>query len=366
MQQDIFVVAKTVDIDRFLTGVLGVNPVRANGWLRYSACPHCGESSKDSVKLSSRNGFWKCFGCDKSGDVIKAAAYHYGYGNDMLSAAKRLVDEFTAGTFETAAPRQSRQQCDEEDAKRHQAFARVLASLRGIDFGTELSPAIMAYLTGTRALPRDLVKQAYRKGLILGLPSDPNAIRHLLESRFSRSDLETSKLWKEGKKLPGIAYRPLVFPMPGGTAAEFRIIDDRNIKEGTLKAIRYGKTTKPWVWEGTDPTKPVLIVEGIIDMLSVVALGFKGDVIAVPGVNSWVEHAQDWFGHLIGKRVIVCFDNDPEKNGPIKNPGQHWSNKLIAALQELGVKEVENKVLPVGTDPNDVLKSRAAHKRQVA
>lgn len=366
MQQDIFVVAKAIDLDRFLTAALGVNPVRANGWLRYSSCPRCGDSSKDSVKLSTINGYWKCFGCEGSGDVIKAASEFYGLNSSPLSAAKRLVEEYGSGFSQAPVSRPARHHHDEEDEKRHQAFSNVLSKLRGMDFGAELPPKIMQYLVVDRALPAKLVQDAYRKGMILGLPTDPRSIRQLLQAHFSREELDTAKLWKLDKDYPGIAYRPLVFPLPGGTSAEFRIIDERNRKEGTIKSIRYGKTTNPWVWQGSDPTKAVMIVEGIIDMLSVVALGFKGDVIAVPGVNSWVEHAKPWFGHLIGKKVIICFDNDTEKKGLIKNPGQHWAFKLSSVLTELGAKTVENKLLPIGTDPNDILRARAAASEKVA
>lgn len=362
----LFEAAKGVDIDRFLSATLGVKPTTSNGWLRYSSCPACGESSKDSVKLSTRNGYWRCWGCREDGDVIDAAAWIFGTGKDKLAAAKKLLDEFSSGSFAALPLRPSNHQNDEDDAQRHQAFERILVGLRGMDFGSELPAPTLRYLTVTRALPRELVMAAYRKGLVLGLPTEPRAIRHLLETHFAKSDLEKSKLWKAGAKMPGIAFRPLVFPLPGGTSAEFRVIDERYLKEGTKKAIRYGKTLRPWVWEGTDPTKPVLIVEGILDMLSVVALGHSGDVIGLPGVNSWADHVQDWFGHLKGRRVVVCFDNDPEKSGLIKNPGQHWAQRLLAALTELGVKQADNKLLPVGVDANKILQARTAQARSVA
>lgn len=362
--EETFAAAKRVDLDDFLTAVLGVKPQRVNGWLRYCSCPACGEGPKDSLRLSTRNGYWRCFRCEKDGDVIKAAAAFYGTDRNMLEAAKRLLGEFSPG--EAEAIRQSRTQMDEEDARRHKAFEHILSTLRGIDFGSGLPAPVMRYLTVNRALPADLVKAATAKGMILGLPTDSHAIAQMLRKHFSTEELELSKVWKRDSKWPPIAFRPLVFPLPGGTAAEFRTIDETKLREGSPKAIRYGKTTRPWVWEGTDPTRPALIVEGFIDMLSTVALGHAGDVIAVPGTNSWSQHAAEWFGHLKGRRVVVCFDNDKPKSGPIQNPGQHWAGQLVTALRGLGVKEVENKVLPMGLDANDILKARAAKSAKVA
>lgn len=352
----LFKQAKSIDPDMimdFFQG--GIKPVRVSGWLRYSSCVKCGPSSKNSVKFSYKDGFFSCFSCGEKGDIINAAQHYYNCSEK--EAAQKLVEEFGSG-FAEAKPRPTRKELDDEDKEKHDAFARILNGIQGIDLGQFPTP-IIRYLTVNRAIPYDIIRKAHSKGIIIGLPTEPFKLQHLLETRFSRSDLAKSHLWKEGAKMAGVVYRPLLFPLPGGTSAEFRTISEP--KAGSPKAIRYGKTTQPWFWQGEDEAASTYIVEGVLDMLSLPALGAKGNIIGLPGVNSWVNKDQEWFSSLIGKKVIVCFDNDPEHQGLIPNPGQHWAEKLCTALANMGVI-VENKVLPVGIDPNKLLQIRANKK----
>lgn len=357
-KSELFKAAKAVDLDRFLESVLGVKPKRKGRWNRYSSCIHCGPSDdKSSVRLSSKDGYFSCFRCEQNGDVIKAAQLYYKV--EPKQAAEKLVEGYSSASFQVVN-QPSRTHIDQEkedDAARHAALAEVLEKLIGLDLGSEPTPAVMQYLTVKRCIPRDIVMKAFQQGMILSLPENPGLYQRLLTTHVGEDLLRRSGLWRPGARMAGVVYRPLVFPMPGRTAAEFRVIEE---KEGSIKAIRYGSKSKPWTWTGTDITKPVLIVEGMPDMLSAVALGHKGDVISVPGVNQWTEHAAEWFGGLVGRKVVVCFDNDPDAKGPIQNPGQHWAKRLIAVLRELGITDVSNRVLPPGQDINEILKLRTA------
>ena len=76
--------------------------------------------------------------------------------------------------------------------------------------------------------------------------------------------------------------------------------------------------------------KTVYIVEGVIDMLSMVELGLKdGDaILAMPGTSSWQER---WFSALHerhpGVRFILALDSDA--------PGKKAAEEIMKVLEKL-------------------------------
>ena len=105
----------------------------------------------------------------------------------------------------------------------------------------------------------------------------------------------------------------------------------------------------PWRWNEGKGT--VALVEGLIDLLSLVAMGYEDEVIAVPGCRQW-NHA--WNPLLADRTVIIKFDPD--------GPGQAAAADLSSELQSEGIRAWVD--CPKDGDINDVL--LASLRRRVA
>lgn len=337
-----------VSIASFFECELGGKPHKTNLDLRFDVCPCCGEG-KGSLKVSVKPQTWRCYRCGKGGSVVDAAAAHWGI--EPTAAAIRL-----AGDNRERYPAIPVAQPDDHDGAereaRDNALQEVITILKREAHRNANDPTCMAYLLDERKLPRDVVTEALAREVIGFLPGRPaDAVRFLVEV-VGKDLLEQSGLWKPGSKLPGICYRPIIAFLPGGTSAEFRLARPPR-DSGEKKAIRYGKTVFPWFWRGQE--QRVMVVEGWIDMLSAVALGFRGHIVAVPGCNNWKP---EWFQSVHQKRDVTMFyvalDNDV---GSDLNPGQEWAMKMSQEMSKLGLPNVV-KVPPQGMDINDILKER--------
>ena len=190
------------------------------------------------------------------------------------------------------------------------------------------------------------------------LPSDPTVCKASLQREVGEDVLYSSGLRNPDKKSPGIAFKPLVFFLPGGSSAEFRVV--KPVQEGQNKLVRYGALQYPWFWIGS--TSECLVVEGPIDMLSAVAMGWNGFIMALPGIGNYGR--TQWYLNAAAKygirRWVIGFDNDSKADG--SNPGQEHAVKLAALFDELSFCR-RTFVPPLGMDLNDILKKRVLETR---
>ena len=331
-------VKASVDLQSFLENH-GATFRRLGGGLRSDNCPCCGEGRRGSNKLGllPDGEKWRCFSCGRGGDVIDAAAAMWCLPHrDALRrlAAEQWVSDAVPVVRRTAKRR------DEGHGKPQRAAAlkEALTRLHAAVTQRVPEPEGIAYLKG-RGIPGRLVAQAQSMGMLGFMPNEQFKARLFLEDQVGKDLLIEAGLWQPDKKMPAIAYRPLIFFFPDRDSAEFRLT--RSAEEGERKAIRYGSTSRPWYWAGEDGSK-LAIVEGAIDLLSMVALGFKGDVIGIPGATVW---RPEW---LCGaSRVAVCLDPD--------EAGRQATKRILAACEQLGIAAIDRA--PSGGDVNDHLLS---------
>lgn len=336
----------------FLESNLGIQGKYRGNYVTFSACPSCGQSKDPkSTRISVRQDTWKCFSCDDRGDVIRAAEKLWGM--TFLEAAKELGGESTIVRSHT--PRPIDRSAETAKAKANADLMRaVFKKLHAACQPYRDQEDVLRYLVDERRLPLPIVRQAQQRGMVGFLPTDPSMAKKVLVDAVGEQLLHQSGLWKPDKKLPGVAYRPLVFFLPGGSSAEFRLIG--KIQEGWNKSIRYGPLEYPYWWLGT--AHQALIVEGLIDVLSAVALGFNGHILGLPGCSSvrsdWFEAASKRYQI---RRWIIGTDNDLGKeNG--KNPGQEWALNISELLTELDLPNYIHP--PKAGDINDELRARYA------
>lgn len=355
LRVDTDAIRERIDLVDYLERELGVPAKKHSGYYTFSACPKCGASrDPKSTRISVRDGHYRCFSCPDSGDVIHA--HELLYGMSFLDAAKELAGP-QISSRKVERPRIDR---SAEVAEAHAKAARmreVFSKLQAACQSMHNELVVLNYLFGSgkneRCIPMDVIREAQARGMVGFMPHKPADAKAFLIESVGEDLLKASGLWKPDKKFPGIAYRPLVFFLPGMSSAEFRMIGE--VKPGQQKSMRYGPLEYPYWWKGTD--SQVMIVEGMIDLMSAVAMGWKGHLLGLPGCNSvraqWFEAASKRYRI---RRWVIALDNDADKETG-RNPGQEWSARISEMLNELKLANYIHT--PPSGDLNDILKARA-------
>lgn len=370
----VYAEVRELSLSNFLDSELNVKGKPLSGTVRYSECPWCGQADNNaSNRLAVLEGdrMCHCHRCKEGGDIVKTAMQLWG--TDNWETALRLTGK-SRNTSTNVTPIKHRVIVPDEDlkkleAERAQHLREALTKIHAAASASHKDEqACMDYLQIERSLPEDVIREAQRRKMLCFLPADPAKAKQFLLDNVGESLLKSSGLWKEGAKTPAICYRPIMFIMPGFNAAEFRIIGQPD-NEDSPKSIRYGKHIKlPYVWRVEESSR-AMVVEGFIDMLSAVALGYTGHVVGMPGTNSWNP---EWFiliAQKLGvKKWFLALDNDSDELdelvdgkvvGTLKNPGQTWAAKLQEELTKLNMVN-QLKSPPAHHDINDVLREKLA------
>ena len=296
---------------------------RGSSGLRTHRCPSpsC-VSGADPWKVSCRDGFWRCWTCGKSGDVVKAAALFWG--TDQKSAAQKLA-ALTWKASREAAPQ------DTEEAARRQAALQICLE-RVID-GTGMSAGVRQYLH-SRGISDEVIDPAVAQDKLRGLPDHAGEAGELLERLCSRRWLEKAGLWRADSKFPTLGFRPALF-LSGRAAVEARdIFSGVASMVHAPKVLRFGTAREAFALEATQDGQTAIITKSPIDVLSLRQLGFNGKLIAMPGDSSWRtadanDFKQSWFAGLKGK-VSIALQNTAE--------GLVQADMLSKALASQGIE----------------------------
>lgn len=346
-----FAKAKALSVNAFIQQDLRGKPSIKKGWMRYSVCPACGEGPKLSVRLAVHpdDSSWTCHRCGKGGSIIDAGMFLWGCS--ALEAVKKLLGITESGPRKVAA--EYDHAAEEAERKRRLVVMReAFCKLQEACQSFRDDENCLRYLSVKRAIPVGVIREAQMRGMVGFMPSNHDHAKRVMVEALGKDLMQEAGLWKPDKRLPGIAYRPLVFFMPGMAGAEFRTIVD--VPEGWSKSIAYGLKDYPYWWAGTEPK--CLITEGLIDLLSAVALGFRGHIMGVPGCKSmreeWLEKSAERYSI---RKFIIGLDNDVDHPD---NPGQAAAREIAEMLQKRNLPHCINA--PERGDINDILRARTA------
>lgn len=304
-------------------------------------CPSCGkaeshESNRVNIFLAENGEWrWKCFACGHP------ASSAIDYMALMCNVTHREAVDLILGNSTICAP-VSKEQVAVQKKEVEERNEKLVGALRKI---LKNSGKVVAvdYLV-SRGIPKELAEMAADKGIVRSLQDNPETVKSFLVEHVGKKLLQESGLWKHDKKMPSISFKPIIFPT-GPEGAEFRL--NRPPRDNETKSMRVGKLDKP-IWWGSKTNHDILIVEGGIDLLSVVAMGWQGCVMGALGTNGWKE---EWFPRLKKKypdaRFVLGFDND--------KPGRD-ANKKVAELLD-GLNYPYSTIVPFGDvkDWNDSL-----------
>ena len=299
---------------------------------RYSVCPNpsCGDAGGFSVRVSVRNGFFKCFRCMAKGDVIEAACLLYGINKNQ--ATKQLID----GCYDRPTIPISKSSVKPKDLSLYKRVIETLAKSQEI-----LAPEVIAYLKG-RGLSQNTINKGFDSGLIRSLPSaNPTENFAYLKGVIGKEDLAAAGMLKGERQFAPASYRQLVFIAKDYGAAEFRLL--RAPTERESKVLRYGGKSPFWYPQNPDA---LLVVEGAIDLLSAIEIHASSSILGLPGANSWEI---EWFKPWFGKKITLALDSD--------EAGQEHARLIKAQLEKEGC--LIQSYTPKGKDLNeDIVNSR--------
>jgi hypothetical protein len=280
--------ARRTDLPKFVES-LGLVLKKQGGSYGSPHCPCCGtskdiNSNRVSVFWAERESIWrwKCFICKKGGTTIDYACAAWS------KTAPEATNALVAGNTSNFCMRPVAEKPNITPITGEKANQRLKETLEIIlKQGYTAEPASLAYLQ-SRGISGVIAGEASKREMLRMLPSNPTAAMDWLMQKVGESRLRDAGLWRASAKWPAIAFRPLIFMLPGLSSAEFRLIKMPTGDEP--KAIRYGRLEWPWFWRGE--TKRITVVEGAIDLLSLRQMGEKGSIMAIPGTSAWKK---EWF-----------------------------------------------------------------------
>lgn len=219
-------------------------------------CPFHTEDTP-SFKWNKKGNYFKCFGCGQTFDIID---YYIQYeGLSFISAVERLFNEVGFSH-------------DFNDEKRSKSLEEY--KYPKPEDNNDLTK-VVGYLRN-RGISRDTIDFA-------GIKQD-NQGNIVFEYKNQYGELLLVK------------YRPT-----------------KELKKGQSKTWCQNKADTAPILYGMDkinPSKPLLICEGEIDMLSAIEAGWKNAVSVPFGANNyhWIEYNWEWLEQF--EKIIIWSDND--------------------------------------------------------
>jgi hypothetical protein len=311
--------------------------------------PCCGDSQrKDAGSLYMHaDGAWRyhCFRCTKGGSAVDLVAAEERI--TPTEAVKKLLKDgggFEAVTGRREAPPKPRM----SDSERRRAIARVAKAILS---SKSLHPNVRKYLEDARGISPAVVDEAVARGLLRGLPPNADAANAWLGLIAEEDDLKASRILKPGSRRMAAAYRPLVFLTPRGEGIEFATITPPAQRVGDMpKSLQYGFKDLPLVWQQRGDVRKILVIEGGIDLLSVVSLGFSQDtlILGLLGSGTW---QRSWVEATVKKYPHALWQLGMD----VDDAGSSSSETLAGVLEELGARSEALTPWGGGKDWNDTL-----------
>ncbi len=322
-------------------------PQRGDMW---ACCPFHGEKSP-SFHADDKRGIYHCFGCGVSGD-------HFRFLTEKAGMSFPEAVEKLAGMAGLPMPAR-----DERDAER-QEVRRNLYDV--MEIATKYFEAALVHNIGARARgylhERGVSATAQSRFRIGFAPDSSNGLKeHLAANGVTAQEMIDTGLVvvREEQPLPYDRFRNRVmFPIMdfrgrviafGGRAMSADVpAKYLNSPETELfhkrMTLYNGQTAK----EAARAGKPVIVVEGYLDVIAAVMAGFEGTVAPL-GTALTEEHVQMLW--RMSDQPILCFDGD----GAGQRAAERATDIVLPHLQ--AGRTVRIATLPEGQDPDDLIKA---------
>lgn len=312
-------------------------------------CPYHNEKTP-SFHVSPSRGFFKCFGCGESGDVIKFVMDQDGVG--FTEAVRQLADRYGVFIPEDEPTEEQGEHYQLKEGIYHVFKFVGVFFYRNLIENPEAEKAIQ-YLD-KRGYHRELIK---RFGLGYA-PAGGSELYHMaLNAGIDPNYLEQADLIKPSQRGEGFydTFRGrLMFPIFSPTNKVIAFAGRVLGQEKTAKYINSAQTkvyNKSEVVYGVNfakneirKQKEVILVEGYTDVITLNEHGVK-NVVASSGTA--LTSGQMKILNRYGERIVMIYDSD--------SAGQNAMKRGIDIALAEGM-EVQLLELPDGEDPDSFVK----------
>ena len=322
-------------------------PQRGDFW---ACCPFHGEKTP-SFHADDRKGIYHCFGCGVTGD-------HFRFLTEKAGMSFPEAVEKLAGMAGVPMPAR-----DEREEKRQEA-RRSLYDV--MEVATQYFEAALSHNIGARArgylFERGVSAAAQTRFRIGYAPDSANGLKeHLAANGVTAQEMVDTGLVvvREESPLPYDRFRNRVmFPIAdfrgrviafGGRALSADVpAKYLNSPETELFHKRMTLYNGQAAREAARAGRPVIVVEGYLDVISAVMAGFEGTVAPL-GTALTEDHLQLLW--RMSEMPILCFDGD--------SAGQRAAARAAElVLPQLAPgRSIRIATLPEGQDPDDLIKA---------
>lgn len=319
-----------------------------NGKNYLGLCPFHGEKTP-SFSVNAEKGFYHCFGCGKSGDVIR---FIEEYKNVDFQSALKEIAEYAG--FAIVFDDRSSDAVENPNAMLYEANNRAARIYQTILTSTEIGVKARKYLD-TRGIDDELIKK-FNIGLA---PDEKDFLYQNLSQSFEEKVLANVGLFNFNQNEVFDTFQNrLMFPIHNlyGQTVGF---SGRIWQEGDERQGKYVNTMTTAVFDKSfelynlDTAKAaiskaheVYLMEGFMDVIAAYKAGIM-NVVATMGTALTEKHAKRL--SQLAKKIILIYDGDMA--------GQQAIDKALKILTGLEVQVIK---VPNGLDPDEFSKSNGA------
>lgn len=333
-------------------------PLQKRGGQYWACCPFHHEKTP-SFAVKEEDGFYHCFGCGVSGDVVKFVQNIES--TDFMTAVRILADraKIEVPNVSEYDDAQAREYKRKKDAALKILLETARFYLSNLYSGDPRADKHLQYIQQRKISPS--VARKFGLGASLGFRELPEYLRSL---GFSREDMLESGVvsvdTKRGDRLADSLGGRLIFPIINAldevVAFGGRVMEKTDFAKykNTRETIVFNKRKNLYninllkKLKREQAVNEVIMVEGYMDTISLYQAGFK-NVVASMGTSLTVEQAR-----LIRRytdKVLISYDGD------FAGQSADLRGLEILKTENLTVRVVP---LPDGKDPDDVAKEGAA------
>ena len=333
-------------------------PLQKRGGQYWACCPFHHEKTP-SFAVKEDDGFYHCFGCGVSGDVVKFVQNIES--TDFMTAVRILADraKIEVPNVSEYDDAQAREYKRKKDAALKILLETARFYLSNLYSGDPRADKHLQYIQQRKISPS--VARKFGLGASLGFRELPEYLRSL---GFSREDMLESGVvsvdTKRGDRLVDSLGGRLIFPIINAldevVAFGGRVMEKTDFAKykNTRETIVFNKRKNLYninllkKLKREQAVNEVIMVEGYMDTISLYQAGFK-NVVASMGTSLTVEQAR-----LIRRytdKVLISYDGD------FAGQSADLRGLEILKTENLTVRVVP---LPDGKDPDDVAKEGAA------
>ena len=332
----------------------GIQVKRAGG--SYKACCPFHHEKTPSFNIQPAKGFYHCFGCGESGDVIKFVMKYEGLG--FVEAAKKLAAAANITIEETNSDPQAAAR------KRQLVLHAELAAFYRRCLKTAAEAARARNYLASRDIPDEIAEQ-FQIGYA---PQQAEAMLKWAEKHhFTAEELEAAGVLRPPKYPGGRWYSPfagrVMFSIRdrSGRVIAFsgRTLETDKTK---MRGGKYVNSPETLIFRKSDvlyafdlaagkianakPVREAIVCEGQIDVIRCHAAGFSR-AIASQGTAFTKEHVQ--ILKKVADAAVLVFDADAAgQKAAIRTGGEMLAAGLLVRVASL----------PPGEDPDSLLRTK--------